>query len=78
MEQNTNPYPTLKTLREQAGLSQEELSRMIGTKVRIITDYENRRKLPRADRLALIAKALRQPLKTVYQSFGIDVDDIPD
>lgn len=47
------PHP-LKTFREREGLSQEALAAMLGVKRPSITRWENRTRLPDADKLSRI------------------------
>ena len=71
-------YPTLKMLREEARLTQEDLSQRIGVRVRIISDWENNRKIPRADNFLALARELGVPLKTLAKAMRLDITGIPD
>jgi transcriptional regulator with XRE-family HTH domain len=70
--------PTLKVLRENANLTQPELSRRMGVGIRIIGDWERGEAIPRFDRAISLAKELGVSLKTIARSFGLDVKGIPD
>lgn len=68
----------METLRKQAGLSRAELATAIGLKEGTsIYDLERKGALPRLDRAVALARALGVSLKTVCESFGLDVDGIP-
>jgi transcriptional regulator with XRE-family HTH domain len=69
---------TLKELREQANLTQPELSQRLGTGIRIIWDWEAGRKIPRFDNAISLARVLGVSLKTLAEAMDIDVNEIPD
>lgn len=69
---------TLKSLMESAELTEPELSRRIHVGGRIINDWKNRRKIPRLDNAAAMARELGVSLKTVCRALGIDISGVPD
>lgn len=73
-----NNSPTLKSLREAAGLTQPQLSQRMNCGIRIIGDWENKRRIPRFDNAVALARELNVSLKTLAQTIDIDVTDIPD
>lgn len=77
MNPQTPDQPTLKSLREAAGLTQPELSRRLGVGIRIIGDWERGVSIPRFDRAADLARELGISLKTLARAMRIDVTDIP-
>jgi transcriptional regulator with XRE-family HTH domain len=77
IEKNSNEI-TVQTLRESMGLTQEALARKLNCSTRIIGDYDNRRRLPRIDSAASLAKELGVSLKTLFEAFGLDTAGIPD
>jgi Predicted transcriptional regulators len=69
---------TLKVLRENANLTQPELSQRMGVGIRIIGDWERGAAIPRFDRAISLAKELGVSLKAIARSFNLDVEDILD
>jgi ribosome-binding protein aMBF1 (putative translation factor) len=69
---------TVQSLREAAGLTQEELARKLNRSTRIVSDWDHSRRLPRIDNAAELAKELGVSLKVLFQAFGLEVKDIPD
>jgi transcriptional regulator with XRE-family HTH domain len=70
--------PTLKKLRERANLTQPELSDRIGVGIRIISDWESGRKLPRFDNAVALARELGVSLKVLAQAMQIDIEGVQD
>ncbi len=70
--------PTLQTLREAAGHTQESLSRTLGLSKSTIGFYEAGQKLPRVDNFLAMCKALNVSPKTLARAMRLDVADIPD
>lgn len=68
----------LKTLREAAGLTQPELSQKMNCGIRIITDWENGRRIPRFDNALALSRELNVSLKELAQAMKLDISDIPD
>lgn len=68
----------LKTLREAAGLTQPELSQKMNCGIRIITDWENGRRIPRFDNAIALARELNVSLKELAKAMKLDVSDIAD
>ena len=69
---------TLKSLREQAGLTQPQLSLRMGCGIRIISHWENGHRLPRIDNAVALARELGVSLKTLSKALEIDVSGVPD
>lgn len=70
--------PTLQELREQAKLTQEQLSRQMNVGLRIVTDWEQGRKIPSLKNFFALAKTLRVSPKKLAISLGLDVSSVPD
>ena len=75
-EQNEQPEPTLKTLRESLDLTQEELSRRLNLSFRTIGDWETGKKVPRFDNAIVLARELGVSLKTLARAFHLEVDGV--
>ena len=78
MNLENNNQPTLKALRENASLTQPELSRRMGVGIRIIGDWERGESIPRFDRAIALARELGVSLKTLARAMQLDVTGIPD
>ncbi len=76
--ENSQDQPTLKTLRESAGLTQPELSRRINAGIRTIGDWERGVYAPSFDRAIALARELGVSLKTLAKSMKMDVSGVPD
>ncbi|MGC1395547.1 MAG: helix-turn-helix transcriptional regulator [Coleofasciculaceae cyanobacterium] len=76
-EQPENPL-TLKALRESVNLTQPELSRRINVGIRIISDWESGRKIPRFDNAVALAGELGISLKALAKVMGLDISKLPD
>lgn len=69
--------PTLRTLRESAGFTQEQLAKELNLGIRIISDWENGKKVPKFDNAVSLASALKVSLKTLASSMRMNVSKIP-
>ncbi len=69
---------TLKALRERANLTQPQLSDRIGVGIRIISEWESGRKLPRFDNAVGLARELGVSLKVLATAMQINVEGVPD
>ena len=69
--------PTLRTLREAAGYTQEQLAKKLGVGIRIISDWENGKKIPKFDNAVSLASSLEVSLKTLAASMRMDVAKLP-
>ena len=69
---------TVKSLREGALLTQEELGRRLNLSFRTVSDWETGKKIPRFDNAVILAKELGVSLKTLARAFKMDVDGLPD
>lgn len=77
-KKNSINQSELKTLREAAGLTQPELSQKMNCGIRIITDWENGRRVPRFDNAIALARELNVSLKDLARAMKLDVSDIAD
>ena len=77
-ENQSEHQPTLKALRERANLTQPELKARIGVGIRIISDWENGRKVPRFDNAVALARELGVSLKVLAKVMQINVEGVPD
>ncbi|MEG4516510.1 helix-turn-helix transcriptional regulator [Microcoleus sp. AT9b-C5] len=68
---------TLKTLRLQLEITQEELSRRLDLSFRTVGDWETGKKLPRFDNAAALSRELGVSLKSLAQAFRVDVAGVP-
>jgi len=59
-------------------LTQPELSDRIGVGIRIISDWESGRKLPRFDNAVALARELGVSLKVLAQAMQIDIEGVQD
>lgn len=78
IENQSEHQLTLKALRERANLTQPELKARIGVGIRIISDWENGRKLPRFDNAVALARELGVSLKVLAKVMQINVEGVPD
>ena len=76
--QNSQESVTLKSFRENAQLTQPELSRRMNVGIRIIGDWERGKRIPRFDNAISLARELGISLKTLARSMDLDVSGIPD
>ena len=77
-EKKSDNQSKLKTLREAAGLTQPELSQKMDCGIRIITDWENGRRIPRFDNAIALARELNVSLETLAKAMNLlDVSGIP-
>lgn len=77
-ENQSEHPPTLKALRERAKLTQPELKARIGVGTRIISEWENGRKIPRFDNAVALARELGVSLKVLAKVMQINVEGVPD
>lgn len=76
--ENSQDQPTLKTLREAAGLTQPQLSQRIHAGIRTIGDWERGVYSPSFDRAIALARELRVSLKDLAKSMHLDINDVSD
>jgi transcriptional regulator with XRE-family HTH domain len=71
MEQQPDPQPksTLKQLREQAGLSQEALARLVGVSSKTVSNWE---------RGTNVASLTVPQMKALCEALGVALNDLPD
>jgi transcriptional regulator with XRE-family HTH domain len=69
--------PTLRNLREAAGLTQEQLAKELKLGIRIISDWENGKKIPKFDNAVSLASTLKVSLRTLARSMNMNVSGIP-
>lgn len=74
-ESSESRVPTLKELREKAGLTQESLARAINKSFRTVGDWETGKSIPRLDNAIEAAKALRVSLDTLARSLGLSPEN---
>lgn len=77
-QKNDSLEPTLKTLRESAGYTQERLAVEMELSRTTIGLYESGAKLPRVDNFLALAKKLGVSLKTLAKAMNLDISGIPD
>jgi transcriptional regulator with XRE-family HTH domain len=68
---------TLRTLRQNLQLTQEELSRRLDLSFRTVGDWETGKKLPRFDNAVTLSRALGVSLRTLAKAMQIDVVGVP-
>jgi transcriptional regulator with XRE-family HTH domain len=68
---------TLKTLRQNLQLTQEELSRRLDLSFRTVGDWETGKKLPRFDNAATLSRELGVSLRTLARAMHINVAGVP-
>lgn len=69
---------TLKSLRNQLDISQEELARRLNLSFRTIGEWEGGRKVPRFDNAIALARELGVSLKTLASAMQLNVEGVPD
>jgi len=65
----SNARPTLKQLREQAGLSQEALARIVGVSSKTVSNWE---------RGISVASLTVHQMKTLCEALGVTLNELPD
>jgi transcriptional regulator with XRE-family HTH domain len=70
--------PTLKTLRECQGFSQESLGARLSLSKNTIGAWEAGRKIPRFDNAIALARELRVSLKDLAAAMGLETLGIPE
>ena len=78
MDERPTEEPTLKTLRDSAGLTQPQLSTRLNVNIRAIAAWERGEYLPSFERAIALAKELGVSLKTLARSMQLDVSGLPD
>jgi len=66
---STSEYPTLKQLRERAGLSQEALARIVGVSSKTVSNWE---------RGMSIASLTVPQMKALCDALGVTLSELPD
>ncbi len=69
---------TLRSLREAAGYTQEQLAKELKVGIRTISNWENGNKVPKFDNAISLATKLKVSLKTLAKSMKFDVSNTPD
>ena len=69
---------TLKSLRNNLNISQEELARRLNLSFRTIGEWEGGKKMPRFDNALALARELGVSLKTLAKAMRLDIEGIPD
>lgn len=72
VNQSSDSVPTLKKLREAAGLTQPELSRRMSVGIRIISDWESGAKIPRFDNAIALANELGVSLEELARAMNLE------
>ena len=67
----------MKSLREAAGYTQEQLAKELNCAIRTISNWENGNKVPKFDNAISLAAKLKVSLKTLAKSMKFDVSGIP-
>lgn len=67
----------LKDLREDANLTQRQLSDFVDITQRNLYAWEQGDSAPRLDRAVLLARALGVSLRTIAEAFDLDTEGIP-
>jgi transcriptional regulator with XRE-family HTH domain len=62
----------LKTIRQQAGLTQEQLAEMSGLSLGAVREYEQHKRDPMLSNAVKLARALKQPLEAFIPDDGAD------
>ena len=62
---------SLKRLRMERGLSQEELARRLGTSKQAISRYENGARVPKISTVSALAAALESALLLAQRALGV-------
>lgn len=68
---------TLKTLRLDLDITQEELSRRLDLSFRTVGDWETGKKLPRFDNATALSRELGVSLKALAKAMRINVAGVP-
>jgi len=68
---------TLKTLRQNLEITQEELSRRLNLSFRTVGDWETGKKTPRFDNATTLSRELGVSLKTLAKAMQINVIGVP-
>lgn len=68
----------LRTLRENAGLTQAKLAELMNCSRYLIVCYEAGKKTPSFDRAVALARSLNVSLKELAKAMNIDVTGLPD
>lgn len=68
---------TLKALRQNLEISQEELSRRLNLSFRTVGDWETGKKTPRFDNAATLSRELGVSLRTLAKAMHLDVAGVP-
>lgn len=69
---------TLKSLRNNLDISQEQLARRLNLSFRTIGEWEGGKKVPRFDNALALARELGVSLKTLAKVMKLDIEGIPD
>ena len=77
-QQQNNQELTLRSLRESAGYTQEQLAKELNLGIRTISNWENGNKVPKFDNAISLATKLKVSLKTLAKSMNFDVSQTPD
>lgn len=73
-----NKIKTLKELLLEKDVTQELLARKLNVSLNSVNSWANGRKVPRFDNVCQMANELEVSLKTLAESLGFDVSNIPD
>lgn len=65
----------IKRIREAAGMTQEKLGDILGSKQKLISAYENNRMKPSSKMLAKISAALNVPIDTLFENGTVKSDE---
>jgi transcriptional regulator with XRE-family HTH domain len=68
---------TLRTLRQNLQITQEELSRRLDLSFRTVGDWETGKKLPRFDNATTLSRELGVSLRTLAKAMQINVTGVP-
>jgi DNA-binding XRE family transcriptional regulator len=70
--------PGLKTLRQEAEITQAQLAHAVGVAEKAVRSWENDGAIPSFDKAVKLARVLGVSLKRLAQEFDLQVQDIPD
>ena len=70
-------FETLRTLRQNKELTQEELSRRLNLSFRTVGDWETGKKTPRFDNAATLSRELGVSLRVLAKAMHINVTGVP-
>jgi transcriptional regulator with XRE-family HTH domain len=73
MEKTRPDVLTLKDLRKQAELSQQDLANRLNLSLSAIRNWERGDSLPHLDNAVELAKVLNVDLYTICEAFGLDI-----